>query len=322
MKFATKLFAAGLAMLAGAAVAQPTYPGRQITIVVPFPAGGQQDIEARALADSMQRRMGQPVIVENRPGAGAAIGIGYVAKAAPDGYTVLVTGAGAALLHLVQKNLGFDNTKDIVPVSMLSNGTSLIVAPKEVGAKNWPEFMEIAKKNPGKLNYATLGVSSVSLAMEGLRNAAGNLPMTDIPYKGSAEYITAALRNDVQLILSTIGSFKQHIDAGAFVPMMQVAEKRNAAFPNVPTTKELGYGEKIRPFAWTGVFVPAGTPQPIINRIYEEVAFYVKQPESLKRAEGYYTDLVGSTPADFKNVYDADIAAWGAVAKSINLQPQ
>ena len=314
------MLAAG-ALLAASAPAQE-YPTRQITIVVPFPPGGQQDIEARGLSNSMEGRLKKPVIVENRPGAGSAIGIGAVARSQPDGYTLLISGAGSALLHLVQKNLGFDNTKDITPVSMLSNGTSLIVAPKQVGAKDWKEFMDLARKNPGKLNYASLGISSVSLAMEGLKAAAGNLPIADIPYKGQTDYMTAALRNEVQLILGTIGPFKPYLDNGAFVPLLQVAEKRYPAFPNVPTTAEMGYGDKIRPFAWTGVFVRTGTPAPIIDKLYGEVAYYVKQPDSLKRAEANYSDLIGSTPAEFKKVYDADIAAWNAVAKAINLQPQ
>ena len=320
-RFAVTAMTAMAVLMSTAALAQQ-YPSRQISLIVPFPPGGAQDIEARALAPTMERRLGKTVIVENKPGAGAAIGIGYVAKAAPDGHTILVTGAGAALLHLVSKNLGFDNTKDITPVSMLSSGTSLIVASKQVGAKDWKEFQDIARKSPGKLNYGSLGVSSVTLAMEGLKSASGNLPINEIPYKGMADYVPAAMRNEVQLILGTIQGIKPHIETGALVPMMQVAYKRYPAFPNLPTTSELGYGDKIRPFAWTGVFVPAGTPGAIIDRIYEEIAFYVKQPDAQKRAETSFYDLVGSSPAEFKKVYDADIVAWAAVAKSINLQPQ
>lgn len=318
----TMLSAALAAVLMAGPAAAQQYPSRQVSLIVPFPPGGAQDLEARALAPTMERRLGKPVIVENKPGAGAAIGIGYVAKSAPDGHTILVTGAGSALLHLVSKNLGFDNTRDLIPVSMLSSGTTLIVANKQTGAKDWKEFVEIARKNPGKLNYGSLGVSSVTLAFEGLKSAAGNVPINEIPYKGMADYVPAALRNEVQLIMGTVQGIKPHIDTGAFVPMMQIAYKRNPVVSNIPTTVELGYGDKIRPFAWTGVFVAAGTPGAIVDRIYDEIAFYVKQPDALKRAETASYELIGSTPADFKKVYDADIAAWGAVAKAINLQPQ
>lgn len=303
------------------AVAQQ-YPARQITLVVPFPAGGQQDVEARALAQSMEPRLKQPVIVENRPGAGAAIGIGYVAKAAPDGYTVLVTGAGAALLHLVSKNLGFDPTKDIAPVSMLTDSFTLLAVPAQLNVKTWNEFVDMVRKNPGKLNYASLGVSSVMLAFEGLKSAVGNLPMSEIPYKGSADYFTAALRNDVQLFMSTYGPMRANIEAGKFVPIITVGSRKHPAFPNLPTTDELGYGKGIRSFAWTGVFVPAGTPQPIIDTLQREIAHYVTLPASKERADKAGNVLVGNTPAEFKRLYDADVAAWAAVAKSINLQPQ
>jgi tripartite-type tricarboxylate transporter receptor subunit TctC len=313
--------AAAALLLALPAMAQ-TWPTKQVTIVVPFPPGGQQDIEGRALAASMQNRLKQPVVVENRPGAGSAIGIGHVAKSAPDGYTILLTGAGPAFLKLVNKTIEFDPAKDLTPVSQLLDSISMIVTPQQTGAKNWTEFMALARKEPGKMNYGSLGVSSVMLAMEGLKSAAGDLPVTEIPYKGAAEYITAGLRNDVQLFLSTVGSFKQHIDAGAFVPLLAVGDKRHSAYPNIPATGELGYSNKIRAFAWTGVMVPAGTPQPIVERIAAEVQAYAKDPGAQARAEkGYYT-LVGSTPAEFKKLFEADMAAWAAVAKAINLEPK
>jgi tripartite-type tricarboxylate transporter receptor subunit TctC len=319
----TGLFAAAAAALLFALpAAAQQYPSRQITIVVPFPAGGQQDVEARGLAQSMEPRLKQAIIVENRTAAGSAIGIGHVAKAAPDGYTVLITGAGAALLKLVSKNLDFDPTKDIVPVSMLTDTTSLIVAPAELGARNWNEFMALARKSPGKLNYASLGVSSVLLAVEGLKSAAGNLPLSEIPYKGFSEYLTATLRNDVQLMIGTYGPMKAHVDSGKLVALLAIGDRRHPATPNVPSTGELGYGKGIRSFAWTGMFVPAGTPQNIIDTLQREVAFYVQTPGAKERAEKATNILVGSTPAEFKKVYDADIAAWGAVAKAINLQPQ
>jgi len=300
--------AAAAALCAALPAAAQQYPSRQITITVPFPAGGQQDVEARGLAQSMEQRLKQPVIVENRPGAGAAIGIGHVVRSPADGHTVLVTGAGAALLHLVSKNLGFDPTKDIVPVSMLADTTSLIVAPSAAGATTWNEFMDMARKNPGKLNYASLGVSSVSLAMAGLRVA--------------ADYVTAALRNDVQLFINTYGPMRVHIDSGKFVALLSVGDRRHPALPNVPSTGELGYGSRIRGFAWTGVFVPTGTPPAIIDTLHREVAHYAQDPAAKARAEKAFNILVGSSPAEFKKIYDADIAAWSAVAKSINLQPQ
>lgn len=298
------------------------YPTRQITIVVPFPAGGQQDVEARALGQSMSARLKQPVIVENRPGAGSAIGIGHVAKAAPDGYTVLVTGAGAAVLHLIANNLSFDPTKDIAPVSQIVQGSIVVTAPAQVGVKTWKEFEDLARKNPGKLNYASLGASSLTLAMEGLRKAAGDLPITDIPYKGAADYYQAALRNDVQLFMSAYGEMRGHIDAGKFVPLLTLGSAKHPVLSNLPTTEELGYGKWVRNFSWTGVFVPTGTPPAVIDTLYREIAYYVQLPATKERAATAGVALVGSTPAEFKKFVDADVAAWSGVAKAINLKPQ
>ncbi len=315
------LVAATMLGVTGIASAQPQYPSRQITVVVPFAPGGQIDIEARALAQSMEQRFKQSVIVDNKVGASGAIGLGHVAKAAPDGYTILVSGAGSAVIHLTQKNLGFDNTKDLLPVSLLSSGTSLVVTNKQTGTKTWQAFIDYTRQNPGKVNYAS-GVASLTLAWEAIKGATGTFPMTEIPYKGMSDYMTAALRDEVQLILGTIGGFKPHVESGAYIPLMQISEKRNQSFPDVPTSKELGYGDRIRPFAWTGVFVPAGTPTPIVDALYREIAYYVKQPEALRRAAGFHTDLYGSSPEEFKKTYDADVTAWTAVARSINLQPQ
>jgi tripartite-type tricarboxylate transporter receptor subunit TctC len=317
-----RLFAAAaLAVLTGAAWAQQ-YPSRPITFVVPYPPGGQTDVEGRAFAESLHKRLGQPVIIDNRPGAGGSLAVGFVAKAPPDGYTILVGAAETPIVKLVHKDLSFDNQRDIIPVSLLTEGWSLILTPSASGAKTWNEFIALARKSPGKLNYATLGASAVSLAMGGLRSAAGDLPITPIPYKGGAEYVQGLLRNDVQLEINVIPFAKPHIEKGTLVPLLQIANARHPDFPNVPTTEELGYGAKIRPFAWTGVFVPRGTPQAVIDTIAGAAAAYAKEPEQTKRAQGAYVRMVGSTPAEFKKVFDADIAAWTAVAKLIGLQPE
>ncbi len=310
----------GLVLLATPVAAQQ-YPSRQITLVVPFTAGGQQDVEARALAESMSKRMNTSVIVDNRPGGGSAIGIGLVAKAPPDGYTLLVTGSSVAQLQFMRKDLGFDPSKDLVPISYLSTGITMFVTNKATGVKTWQDFVAYANKNPGKANYASLGVGSVLLAFEALKQAA-KANIAEVPYKGMSEYITALLRDDVQLIMGTIGGFKQHIETGDMVPLMIINDKRIAAFPNVPSTGELGYGASIRPFAATGFYAPTGTPKAVLDKLYDEVAFYVKQPETLKRAENFYTEMIGSNPAEAKKTYDDDVAVWGAVAKSINMQPQ
>jgi tripartite-type tricarboxylate transporter receptor subunit TctC len=322
MKPMISLFAVAAALaLAGPAVAQQ-YPTKTITLVVPFAPGGNTDGAARIFAPFLEKQLGQTVIVENRPGGGSAVGICYVAKAAPDGYTLSLAGAGSAVLHLVNANMPCDNRTDVVPVSEITDGWSLILAPSAVGAKNWNEFMAIVRKNPGKYNYATLGPSSTTLAMEGLLSAAGNMKMVAIPYKGGADYTRGLLTNEAQIQINTIGFSKPHIDAGTLVPLLQISEKRHPEYPNVPTCDELGYGGKIRPFSWNGLFAPKGTPQAVLERLATAAAAFAKDQPSVAAAAKSYNVLVGSSPAAFKKKYDADIAAWSQVAKEIGLKPE
>jgi tripartite-type tricarboxylate transporter receptor subunit TctC len=322
MKPLISLYAAAAALaLAGPAAAQQ-YPTKTITLVVPFAPGGNTDGAARIFAPSLEKQLGQTVIVENRPGGGSAVGICHVGKSAPDGYTLSLAGAGAALLHLVNANMPCDNRTDVVPTTEVTDGWSLILAPSAAGAKNWNELVAMARKSPGKLNYATLGASSVTLAMAGLLSAAGNLSMVPIPYKGGADYTRGLLTNEVQLQINTIGFSKAHIEAGTLVPLLQVSEKRHPEYPSIPTVNELGYGDKIRPHAWNGLFSPKGTPQAILDRLAAASAVFAKDPAAIAAAAKSYNVLIGSTPAEFKKKYDADIAAWSKVAKEIGLKPE
>ena len=295
------------------------YPSRPIRILVPFAAGGLQDIEARELSSSIQLRSGAAVVVENKPGGGGVIGMGEVARAQPDGYTLLVAGASVTQIALFRKDVGFDPAKDLVPVSQLADGVSLIVTNKQTGAKDWPELMALAKSRPGKLNYASFGPGSVQLGMESLKIAAG-IDLTEIPYAGQAAYNTALLRNDVQLVLGV--GFKAMADAGDVIPLLAVGDKRNPQFPNIPTTTEAGYGRMIRSFGWVGLFAPGGTPAPILDRLAQEAAAFARSPDSQKRAAAAAIVLIGNSPEEFRRVFDADARTWAEIAKAIRLQPQ
>jgi tripartite-type tricarboxylate transporter receptor subunit TctC len=310
----------GLLVVAVQAHAQSgAWPNRPIRIVVPFTPGGAQDLDARGLAAFMEPHLKSPVVVENRPGAGAAIGIEAVAKAAPDGYTLLVTGASVSQLNFLRKGLTFDPTRDLVPISQLSEGITTIVTNKQTPFKTWQEMVAYAKANPGKLNFGGLGVSSVYIAWQSLIKTIG-IDIPEIPYGGQSAYETALLRNDVQLIMGL--NFKPRVDSGDIVPLIAIGDKRHPHFPNVPTTNELGYGKAIRGFAWTGFFAPAGTPKPIIERLAFEASNYAKDPDAVKRVTAAGNVLIGNSPQEFKKNFDNDTQVWGAVAKAINLQPQ
>jgi tripartite-type tricarboxylate transporter receptor subunit TctC len=315
------LSVASLAAVSGLAHAQTQgpWPSRTIRIIVPFAPGGAQDLEARGLAAFMEPHLRTPVIVENRPGAGGVIGIEAAAKAAPDGYSFLVTGASITQLGFLRKGLTFDPSKDLIPISQLSDGFGVIVTNKHSPFKTWPELLAHAKANPGKLNFGGIGVSSVYLAWQALTRTVG-IDIPEIQYGGAAAFDTALRRNDVQVIMSFVS--RARVESGEIVPLLVIGDKRHPEFPNLPTTDSLGYGTAIRGFGWTGLFAPAGTPRPVIDRLSFEAQNYAREPDAVKRATAAGQVMVGNTAEQFRRNFDEETRIWGAVAKSINLQPQ
>ena len=227
--------------------------------------------------------------------------------------------ASITQLNFLRKGLTFDATKELVPISQLSEGITTIVTNRQSPFKTWQEMVAYAKANPGKLNFGGIGVSSVHIAWQSLIRTIG-IDIPEIPYAGQSAYETALLRNDVQVILGL--NFKPRVDSGDIVPLIAIGDKRHPHFPNVPTTNDLGYGKAIRGFGWTGFFAPAGTPKPIVDRLAFEAANYAKDPDAVRRITAAGSVLVGSSPQEFKKSFDNDTQVWGAVAKAINLQPQ
>lgn len=314
--------AAGVAvmgLLGQAASAQP-WPSKPIKVIVPFTGGNPFELEARAFFAFAEPRLKQPGIVESRPGGGSSIGIDAVARSAPDGYTLLWTGASLAQLKFLQKNLPFDPQKDLVPVSLIGEVATLVVTNKSVPAKTWAEFVAHAKANPGKLNYGSAGRSSVMLATEALKAETG-INLVEVPYGGSAAYTQALLQNQVQLAMSAASSVKQHIDNGDLKALMVIGTRKVALMPDLPTSAELGI-KSLRSFGWSGVLAPAGTPKAVVDRLAAEFAAYAKTDEAQQRAKRTIFTLVGSTPEEFRQTIEADAKAWEAVAKSLNLKPE
>jgi tripartite-type tricarboxylate transporter receptor subunit TctC len=316
---------ARLLLVAAAALSSPSlaqqaeWPARPVRIIVPFSPGGSQDLEARGLAAFMEPHLKTSVYVENKPGGGAVIGIGEVARAAPDGYTLLVTGASVTQLNFLRKDLNFDATKDLVPISQLAEGITTIVTNRQSGIRSWQELLAYAKANPGKLSFGGIGISSVYIAWEAISKASGiNIP--EVPYAGQSAFDLALLRNDVQVVMGV--GYKARVDAGDVVPLLTIGERRHPQYPQVPTTSELGYGTWVRGFAWIGLFAPSATAKPIVDRISAEAQAYVKDPAAQKRAAAADNLLIGNTPEQFKRAFDDDTRVWGTVAKAIDLRPQ
>jgi tripartite-type tricarboxylate transporter receptor subunit TctC len=293
--------------LGGAAQAQ-AYPNKPIRIVVPYPAGGGLDVMARLLGDRLGKRLGQAAVIENKPGAGTIIGADTVAKAAPDGYTLMITADTTITLnqHLYAK-LPYDPVKDFVPVTQLVQLSQLLVLNAEVPANNLKELIAYAKANPTKLNYASYGSGTPPhLAMETLKSLTG-ISVTHVPYKGLPQAVPAAIAGEVQMTFSGAASSMQHIKSGRLKAMAIGGKNRLPILPEVATFTELGYPE-VPASTWFGVFVPAGTPREVVTKLHGEFKALMTEPEFVQKevvAKGY--ELSANTPEEFSALIAAEI---------------
>ena len=293
---------------APAVFAQPqAYPSKPIRIVVPYPAGGGIDVISRVAGQRLSQRLGQPVLIDNRPGAGTILAAELVAKAAPDGYTLMITTDSTVTInqHLYAK-LPYDPVKDFVPVTQLVLLNQLLLANPAVPAGNLKELIAYAKNNPGKLNYASYGSGSQPhLAMETLKNQAG-IDIVHVPYKGIPQAVPAAIAGEVQLTFSGAASSQAHIKAGRLKALAVGGKTRLALMPDVPTFIESGFPD-VPSNAWFGLFAPAGTPRDIVMKLHAEMTRILRDPEFIQNeivAKGY--DLVASTPEEFSAFLLAD----------------
>ena len=290
----------------GAALA---YPNKPMRIVVPYPAGGGIDIISRVIGERLTQRLGQPVLVDNRPGGGTILAAELVARAAPDGHTLMITTDSTITInqHLYAK-LPYDPVRDFTPVIQLVLLNQLLLANPAVPANTLKELIAYAKANPGKLNYASYGNGSQPhLAMEMLKSQAG-IDVVHVPYKGIPQAVPAALAGEVQLTFSGAASSQAHIKAGRLKALAIGGKSRLALLPEVPTFTESGFPD-VPSNAWFGVFVPAATPREIVMKLHAELTRILREPDFVEKeimAKGY--ELVASTPEEFAAFLIADSA--------------
>jgi tripartite-type tricarboxylate transporter receptor subunit TctC len=313
------LTAAAALLLAAAAQAQD-YPSKPVNVILPFSAGSPAEPPMRLFAQFVEPTWKQPIVLEARPGAGSLVGIQAVARAAPDGYTLLYTGAGLSQLKIFNKDMTFDPQTALVPISYFMEFQTFLVSHPSVPGTTIEEFIAHAKANPGKVNYGAAGRSSTMLAMEAFKRETG-APLTEVQYGGQATYVTAVLRNDVQIVPASLGGgVKGHIDAGSLKPLMVFGTKRSPVFPNVPTAGDKKWN--LPSFGWFGLYAPAGTPKAIVDKIAADVIRFAAQPDAQKKTLDSGAVLVGSTPEQFKQVLDNDVKVWADIAKAAGIQPQ
>ncbi|QKV52196.1 Bug family tripartite tricarboxylate transporter substrate binding protein [Comamonas antarctica] len=272
------LAAAGTLAPLAAANAQAAYPAKPITLVVPFTPGGSVDNSGRLMADRLSRELGVPVVVDNKGGAGGAMGSVYVAKARPDGYTLIVTSQSTHVVNpAVNPNLPYDAVKDFAPITLIDRLANVLLVNADLPVRSFAELVKYAQANPGKLNYASAGTGSVShLSMELMKTQA-KLPMTHIPYRGAGVAVTDLIAGQVQLTWNNLSSNLGNIRNGKLRALAVAAPQRVSQLPDVPTFAELNLPD-LNLTSWTGLAAPAGTPTPIIERLYQATRKVLQDP--------------------------------------------
>lgn len=303
------------------ACAQP-FPVKPVRLIVTYVAGGPADIAARALAQKLAQAWGQQVVVDNRAGAGGIIGTELVAKAAPDGYTLLHgTAAGLVINPLLVKKLPYDTFRDFAPVSMVVIVPQLLVVYPGVAAATLKELIALAKARPGQLNYASVGIGSPNhLGMELLKSMAG-VDMVHVPYKGATPAMADLMAGQVQLAFNGMASVLPQMAAGKLKAIAIGSARRSAAAPDVPTVAEAGL-PGFEYTAWNGNFAPAGTPPALVARISGDIRRALAAPDLVQRLASLGSEPGGSTPVEFTAYVKADYVRWSRVVKAIGLRPE
>jgi len=314
------VFALSLACLAGASAAAD-WPARPLKLVVPFAAGGQPDVVARGLAEPLARALGQPVIVENRPGAGGNIAAEAVARAAPDGYTLLVgTNGPLAVSPALYRNLPYQPQRDFAAVTLVGISPNLIAVNPSLRVATLGELVERARREPGRLNFASVGKGSISqLSME-LFNSVAGIRTVHIPYNGGAPAVTALIAGDVQLLSLNPTALIPQVAAGKAKVLAQTSARRSPLIPDVPTVAESGY-PGFEAQVWIAIMAPAKTPSAVVQRLHAELARIIRDPAlKLVLWDRQWIDPVGATPEETFAVIRREGEKWAAIVKSAGLE--
>ena len=301
--------------------AAQSYPNRPVRIIVPFPPGGAVDISARLMQPGLEKALGQPVIVDNRPGASGVVGTDQVAKAAPDGHTLGVAFATHTVNPAVNAKLPYDTERDLAPVILIGKNPLLLLVNSKLPVRNLKEFIDYAKANPGKLNYATPGAASQAhLIIEWLSGLSG-IKMQHIPYRGGAPAVMGTVAGETQLTaMSPLASMAQ-IEAGALRPIATGSVTRDKQFPDLPTIAESGF-PGFEAVAWVGMFAPAGTPREIVERLNGEINKLIQVPETVAKLEQQGVTPAGGTPEQFGEFIAAEIRRWTEAARANNIRAE
>ena len=309
-----------LLMMPESARAQ-AWPARNIQVVIPFAPGNANDVVGRIVLDQLSRQLGQPIVVENRSGAGGTTGVGYVAKAAPDGYTILLHSSTFSASYSLYKTLPYDTFNDFTAVVPLGIQPTVLVAAPSKGWKTLGDLVAAAKANPGKLNFASAGIGAAShLAAERFRLAAG-FTAQHVPFRGPVEALTEVMTGRIDFYFLPVAPALQLINDGKLVALAVSTAKRAAALPNVPTTAEAGLQDAAYAF-WNGIFVPVKTPRDIVGKLYQETRNALAEPAVQERLAKVGQDPLPMTTAEFEKYFRDDVRETAKLMQAAGVQPQ
>ena len=302
---------AALALLSGMALAQAAWPAKPITFVVPQAPGGANDVIARAVAQGLENSLGQPVIVENRPGANGNLGTGQVARSAADGYTFLVTAQSAYTINpALYTKVPFDPIKDFTPVMQLAVAPYLLVVNPNFPAKNLDELVAYAKANPGKVEYASAGNGTLNHLLGEMLKKQKGVNLLHVPYKGAAAAATDVVAGQLPMTFGSFPGVMPFVASGKLRVLGVASDKPTSLAPEIPPL-----GKDLAVTSWYGLFAPAGTPQPIVDKLYQSIKVVLAKPEMAERFKTLGAERVESTPQSFKAMLPGELAHWKQVVK-------
>jgi tripartite-type tricarboxylate transporter receptor subunit TctC len=320
LRLAALLTVTAILALPGHRAAAEDYPSRPVKIIAPFGAGGPTDVYTRIVSQELQKALGQPFIVENRPGAGTTIGTEYVTKAAPDGYTLLMVSGTQTVNETLYTQKNYHLMTDLVPVAPLIDTDLVLVVNPSVPAKNVAELIALAKAKPGSLNYGSTGIGNpLHLTMEMLKTSAG-IELQAVPYRGDAPLNAALIAGEIQVAVVPMATTLPHLQNDLLKALAVGGAQRAPALPNVATVAETIPG--FESTSWQGLFVPANTPREIVTAIQRETAKALKAPDLIERLKTGGNEAVGSTPDEFDARFRADIAKFAKIVKDARIPTQ
>jgi len=311
------------ATLPGAVVAQAgSYPNKPIRIIVPFAVGGIADTFGRTIGIKLTEAWGQPVVIDNRTGAGGNIGADLVAKAPPDGYTLVMGNNGTHAVNVsLFKTIPFDPIKDFVPVAHVLEAEGLLVVNPSIKANSVREVLEMARAQPGKLSYASGGLGTTSHLAGELFKSTGKVDIVHVPYKGNSPAIADLLSGQTQMSFATMPTVLPHVKAGKLRALASIGLARTVALPDVPTVAESGLpGFEVS--NWIGLFAPAGTPSEIVAKLNAEVQKIMQSPDVQKRLETEGARFIPTTPGQFASFQRDELAKWAKIIKDANIKAE